>query len=291
MAQPLEDAAIKSIKTLSTGWGEQHREHRHGSLLPQIWWVLTSRSWIRIPLHCFAIEHRDGLILFDTGMDPAIKLDPGYIDSAVGRFLLRRIFRLHIGPEDALGRQLEKHGHAAAAVAKVIVSHLHFDHIGGISDVPQAELLVSQDEWAQLSLPHPERKWILRDHIELPGAKWRQIAFKPVKDPLFEAFDGIFDVMGDGSLVALPTPGHTAGSLSLLVRSAGMKPLLLIGDLAYDTEMLMRGQTPGTGDAATLRASYAKVRALKEKIPDLVILASHDQGVADKVRKASRQGP
>ncbi|UCE30538.1 MAG: N-acyl homoserine lactonase family protein [Burkholderiales bacterium] len=271
---------------LSTGAGEQHGEHRRGTRLPQLWWVLTSRSWVRVPINVFVIEHRDGLVLFDTGLDPAIVSDPRYVDSAVGRLLLRRIFRLHIDPADALASKLEALGHAPSEVTKVVVSHLHFDHIGGIAAVPQAELLVSRREWQQLESRHPEREWVLREHIEIPGARWRPIEFAASPDPLLAPFGGIHDVMRDGSMVLLPTPGHTPGSISMLVRTAGLPPLLLVADLTYEVDLLMRDQVPGTGDAAQLRASFAKVRALREQLPGLLILPSHDPGAAQALSAA-----
>lgn len=278
MSQIDSNQIIKAVHICTTGTVEVHKEHRNGSRLPQLWWVLTSKSWIEVPLNAYLIEHRDGLVLFDTGLDPTIKSDPNYIDSAIGRFLLNRIFRLHITPDDALGRQLEALGFKTSDVTKVIISHLHFDHIGGIAEIPQAELLVSKDEWQQLSNMHPEREWVLREHIELPGAKWRPIEFSPTSDPLLAPFGSCYDVMGDGAIILLPTPGHTPGSLSALVRSDGMAPLLLVGDLAYDVEMLMNDRVPGVGNAPQLRSTYTKVRALKGKLPDLVILASHDPG-------------
>ncbi len=267
--------AIRAVRTITTGHVEQHAEHRYGSSLPRLWWVLTSRSWIKVPVNAYAIEHRDGLVLFDTGVDPALASDPSYISSALGRFLLRRLFRLHIGPDDGLAARLDAVDLSASDVRKVVVSHLHFDHIGGIADVPQAELLVSRDEWDQLSRPHPERDWILREHIELPGARWRPFDFAPAEDPLLAPFGGCYDVMGDGSLILLPTPGHTPGSLSLLVRSAGLPPLLLVGDLAYELDQVVEDRVPGVGNAEQLRSSFARVRALREALPDLIILPSH----------------
>ncbi len=281
MEQTKTDPAIKSVHVFSTGVGEQHKEHRYGSPFPRLLWALTSQSWIKIPINAFVIEHRDGLVLFDTGLDPAIKSDPNYINSAIGRFLLRRIFRLHIGPDERLGNKLEAMGFAAADVRKAVISHLHFDHVGGIADIPQADLLVSKDEWAQLSAPHPEREWILREHIEIPGAQWRPIEFAPSNDPLFASFGGSYDVMGDGSMVLLPTPGHTPGSMSMLVRTGDAPPLLLVGDLTYQADLLMKDQVPGTGEAKLLRSSFAKVRTLKEQLPDLIILASHDPATAE----------
>ena len=95
--------------------------------------------------------------------------------------------------------------------------------------------------------------------------------------------------MGDGSMVLLlPTPGHLQGSLSMLVRRDGAPPLLLVGDMCYGLELLERGQLPSTGDKKELRASWAKVLALKQRMPDLVILASHDPaGDAEALRKAT----
>lgn len=267
---------IKTVTVLSTGSGEVHPEHHGGSWLPQLWWVLTSRQWIEIPINFFVIEHRDGLVLFDTGLDPAIASDPNYISSPIGRFLLRKIFRLHICDNDRLDKTLRDAGFSAEDVGKAVFSHLHFDHIGGIAHIPQAELIVSRDEWNLLSGPHPEREWIFREHIKLPTAKWHPVEFMPSDDPLLTLFGSYYDVMGDGSLILLPTPGHTAGSISMLVRSGYMPPLLLIGDLAYSVELLMNDTIPGSGNARLLLQSYAKVRELKEKLPELVIVASHD---------------
>lgn len=283
------DDLIKSVHVISTGSGEQHKEHRYGSRMPSLWWVLTSRSWIKIPINVFLLEHRDGLVLFDAGMDPAIGTDPNYFSSPVGRFFSRKLFRFHIGPNDTLAKKLKGLGYAVTDIRKVIISHLHFDHIGGIKEVPQAELLVSSDEWRQLSGPHPERDFILREHIALPSANWCQIDLTPSDDPLFAPFGGCHDVMGDGSMMLLSTPGHTPGSMSMLVRTGGLLPLLLVGDLTYEVDLLMKDQVPGTGDKAQLRSSFAKVRALKKQLPGLVVLPSHDPAAREALRDASQR--
>jgi len=281
-----EKSIIKAVQVFSTGQGEQHDEHRHGSRMPSLWWVLTSRSWIKMPINVFVLEHRDGLVLFDAGLDPAIASDQNYISNAIGRFFMRKLFRLHIDPDDTAVRNLEALGYVASDVRKVVISHLHFDHIGCIGEFPQAELIVSRDEWQQLLSPHPERDFILREHIELPGAKWHRVEFTATGDSLFESFGGYYDVMGDGSMIMLPTPGHTPGSISMLVRSTGMPPLLLVGDLTYEVDMLMKDQAPGTGDRNQLKSSFAKVRALREQLPDLVILPSHDSSANETLLSA-----
>lgn len=267
---------IKKVHVFSSGTGSIHREHRYGTRLPQMWWVLFSRKWVVVPNNVFVLEHPDGLILFDAGVDPAVQTNPNYVDSAIGRFFMRRLFRISMQPGDTLTNALAELGFDAADVRKVVVSHLHFDHVGGIAEVPQAELLVSRDEWDQLSCPHPERDFILSEYIKRPEARWQLVDFQPTDNPLFAPFGGCHDLMNDGSMILLPTPGHTPGSLSMLVRIEGKAPLLLVGDLTYETRMLMIDQVAGTGDKAKLRASYARVRGLKDQLPDLVILPSHD---------------
>lgn len=278
-----EGSTIRAVHTLTTGHVEQHSEHRYGTSKPLMWWVLTSKSWIKAPITAYAIEHRDGLVLFDTGVNPALVSDPDYISSPIGRYILKKVFRLHIDPEDALDKQLESAGLAAADVHKVVISHLHFDHIGGIAHVPQATLLVSMDEWRQLDEPNPERDWILREHIELPGAKWQPIEFEPTSDPLLAPFGVCYDCMGDGSMILLPTPGHTRGSMSLLVRSDGIPPLLFVGDLTYELEPLHKDQLPGIGNVEQLKDSFAKVRELEKSLPGLIVVPSHDPFAAGKL--------
>ncbi|QFT92371.1 N-acyl homoserine lactonase AttM [Roseovarius sp. THAF9] len=278
---------IASIRVLTCGSAEQHIEHRYGSKLPRLWWVLFGRRWVPLPLQAFLIDHRDGWVLFDTGIDPAILSDPGYIRQAVGRILLPWIFRFHLTDADRIDHVLAAQGVDAEDIRLAIISHLHFDHVGGIAQIPQADLMVSAREWSILSEPHPEREWILREHIEIPSAKWQQIAFAPSEDPLFEGFDGVYDVVGDGSMILLPTPGHTKGSLSMLIRREGWDPVLLVGDLTYDAALIEKDVVPGVGDRKTLLASYAKVRALKERLPGLTIVASHDAAAAKEVARAT----
>jgi glyoxylase-like metal-dependent hydrolase (beta-lactamase superfamily II) len=62
----------------------------------------------------------------------------------------------------------------------------------------------------------------------------------------------------------------------MLARIEGKAPVLLVGDLTYQADLLMNDRVAGTGNRARLLASYAKVRGLKDQLPDLVILPSHD---------------
>ena len=45
---------------------------------PKSWWALTSRSWVKIPIHVRVLEHRNGMVLFDSGLNPATTYPRNY---------------------------------------------------------------------------------------------------------------------------------------------------------------------------------------------------------------------
>src|SRR5437764_11724403 len=259
-AEPGPAGAVKAVSVISTGTVRIRPEHPYGSRKPLYWWLLTSRRWTPPrPVNVYVIDHASGLILFDTGQDRASVTDETYFPGGATGYLYHRLARFDIGEDDTLTAQLATLGYAPADVDTAIVSHLHQDHIGGLAELTGSELLVSAAEWAELATPAPELRGFLDRHIQLPELKWRQVSPEPTDDPALAPFTESLDVMGDGSLVLLPTPGHTAGSVSLLVRREARAPLLLAGDLTYGAEILQRGQLPGVGHRRRLAGSSRPV--------------------------------
>jgi len=276
--------AVKAVSVVSTGTVEIHPEHPYGTKKPLYWWMLTSRQWTPPrPINAYVIEHSKGLILFDTGQDRASVTDDTYFPGGCAGLIYDRVARFRIGEQDTLTAQLATLGYTPADVGTAIVSHLHQDHIGGLRELKAADLLVSAAEWAELSKAAPELRGFLRTHIQLPGLKWHHITMEPTNDPSLAPFTESLDVMGDGSLMLLPTPGHTAGSMSLLVRRGTKAPLLLAGDLTYGADILERRQIPGIGNRHDLAATTGKVLGLKEQMPDLVVLPAHDPTAARRL--------
>jgi len=282
--EPGSPGAVKAVSVISTGTVQIRPEHPYGSRKPLYWWLFTSRQWTPPrPINVYVIEHANGLILFDTGQDRASVTDETYFPGGATGYVYHRLARFDIGEGDTLTAQLATLGYAPADVDTAIVSHLHQDHIGGLAELADAELLVAAAEWAELAKPAPEPRGFLRSHIQLPGLKWHQVSLEHTSDRSLAPFTEALDVMGDGSLTLLPTPGHTAGSMSLLVRRAGRPPLLLVGDLTYGADILQRGQIPGVGSRRRLAESSRKVLALGEQQPGLVVLPAHDPTAAQRL--------
>jgi N-acyl homoserine lactone hydrolase len=272
---------IRRVARFSTGSVDIHPQHVYRGRLPMYWWILTSRRWLTgRPINVYVVEHTDGVMLFDTGQDRASVTDPTYFPDGPVGLIYRRLARFEVSEDETLTAGLARLGYRPTDVTTAIISHLHQDHIGGVREIPDAELVVSAEEWRSLHRPLADARGLLRGHIDVPGLKWSPVELAPLEDPSLAPFTSGRDLFGDGSLVLLPTPGHTPGSMSMLVRRPAMAPLLLVGDLTYDVHAFERGLAGGVGSQRQLRRTRDKVLALRGNNPELQILAAHDPAAA-----------
>ena len=283
---------ILRVSVVSTGQVQIRPDHEASTWRPAAWWLLASRRWTGPrPINAYVIEHRDGLVLFDTGQDRASVTDPGYFPGGMTGILYGRLARFQISPQETLTAGLGRLGYAAGDVKTAVLSHLHQDHIGGLAELDHADIVVSQAEWDTLSSPLPAMRGLMRRHIDLPGLRWHRIEPEPTGDPDLAPFRSSHDLLGDGSLVLVPTPGHTPGSVSLLVRRPGLPPLMMVGDVTYDADLLEAGHVPGVGSRRGLREATTMINTLRQRNPGLVILPAHDPGAASRLAQATGQAP
>jgi N-acyl homoserine lactone hydrolase len=272
---------ITRVARFSTGTVDIHPQHAYRGPAPMYWWIFTSRRWLSgRPINVYVVEHTNGVVLFDTGQDHASVTDPCYFPDGPVGLIYRRLARFEVSEDETLTAGLARLGYRPFDVTKAVISHLHQDHIGGVREIPHAELLVSAEEWRSLHRPLAEARGLLRHHIEVPGLKWSPVEFTALEDPRLAPFTTGRDVFGDGSLVLLPTPGHTHGSMSMLVRRQDATPLLLAGDLTYDVDAFEQGQTGGVGSRRRLQTTRESVLALRANNPGMQVLAAHDPAAA-----------
>jgi glyoxylase-like metal-dependent hydrolase (beta-lactamase superfamily II) len=273
---------IESVSVISTGSVAIRPEHVGPTRKPLYLWLMTSQRWTAPrPINVYVIAHRDGLVLFDTGQDRRSVTDQGYFPGGFAGLAYRRLAQFTIGPQETLAAQLATLGHDVGDVHTVVLSHLHQDHIGGLRDLGRARILVGEAEWAAMMRPRSELAGYLRDHIELPGLDWSFTRYEPVPD--LAPFEVGQDLFGDGSIVIVPTPGHTPGSLSAVIRRPDQPILLLCGDLTYDDRLLAAGHAPGVGKRGQLRTSIALVNEYRRRHPGLLVLAAHDPGAGPRL--------
>ena len=278
---------IARVSVISTGTVAIRPEHVGPTRKNIYVWLFTSRRWTEPrPINAYVIEHREGLVLFDTGQDRASVTDPHYFPGGLNGLVYSRLAKFDIGPDQTLTAGLRRLGHDVGDVRTAVISHLHQDHIGGLSELGRSEIVVSRDEWDSLHRPLPEARGLMPSHIDLPGLRWSQVEAEKLADPALAPFTRGHDLFGDGSLVLLPTPGHTPGSLSMLVRRPGHAPLLMVGDLTYDDRLLVAGDLPGVGHKGQMRTAARMVNELRGRLPGLVVLPAHDPGAAVRLAAA-----
>ena len=282
----MSEHPVKAVKTFSTGQVRIHPQHVERSGWPVPLWLMLSRTWgPPRPIHCFLIEHVDGLVLFDTGQDPASVSEPDYFPGGLTGLQYRRLARFDLTPEDSVTRQVRAAGYEVDDVRTVVLSHLHQDHIGGLRELSKARIVVADAEWQEFQRPRAEARGYLTRHIDLPGLEWQRITFDATTDDELAPFSSRHDLAADGSLVLLPTPGHTEGSMSLLVRRPGTA-LLLVGDLSYDHALMTHGVVPGIGVRPVLEQSTRDVLELAERLGGAAVLPAHDPGTAARLEAA-----
>jgi N-acyl homoserine lactone hydrolase len=181
---------------------------------------------VELPIPAYLIEHPKGRVLFDTGMHPDCQHDPA---GRLGQ-RLAGLFAFDYRPGEEISARLEAIGRDPARIDLVVNSHFHFDHVGGNALIPNATMIVQRREWeAGMDPEIAARRGFDRRDFDL--------GHKVIK------IDGEYDVFGDGSLVCLPTFGHTPGHQSLKLRlPAG--DVVLAADSCYFCRTLRERRLP-----------------------------------------------
>jgi glyoxylase-like metal-dependent hydrolase (beta-lactamase superfamily II) len=200
---------------------------------------------VRVPVPAYLIEHPRGLVLFDSGLHADTRVDA---EKKLG--FLAKLFEVHFGAGEAVAERLEARGFDPAGVTHLVTSHLHFDHVGGHAQIPNARLVVQRREWEAGHTPelmqkngYDPRDYELGHEIELA--------------------DGELDLFGDGRIVCLPTYGHTAGHQSLRVRLDGGE-IVLTADACYFRRTLEEMNLPPTvHDPQQMKESLRRLAALQ----------------------------
>ncbi len=199
--------------------------------------------------------------------------------------LQARLLGMDVRPGDAIVEQLAKLGIDRDRVKTVVATHLHLDHVGGVIDFPDAELVCSDIELSAARV-RPSGPGYRKADIET--ARLRPVTLKA--GPSY-GFPGSFDLFGDGEVVLLDANGHTPGQVAVAIRARGEAPCYVhVGDAAYRTwEWGLSPAGPCAVSRMTawrldlLRARYGSLRDCEADPRRPVLVPSHDVDVFDRL--------
>ena len=236
--------------------------------------IFTDRQWTDwLPTYAWAIEHRDGVIVVDTGQGAHL-LDTG---KSLHPYLRWEV-AFRIEREQEIVPQLRALGIGPHDVKRVVLTHLHMDHDGGLAHFPNSEILVSRGEL------NTARGWAGRIRGYLPNRWPTWFDPKPLDLSVgtFGPFAASARLTADGAVIAVATPGHTADHVSIIVQD-GDTSIMLAGDTSYNQHLMIAGRVDGV--SADERVSGATLIAISRWAQTLktVYLPTHDPRSAERL--------
>jgi N-acyl homoserine lactone hydrolase len=252
---------VINVYALCTGFIELDRASMVSDLAPGQPWT--------VPVMSFLVSHPKGKLLFDTGVHCQARLDP------LSRLGPERIKRLTVKSRegDDVVPQLARLGLKPDDVRFVANSHLHFDHCGGNEFLPGATFLVQRAE-----LEAARRPGFVPSYSPSP------LDFEHPLD--YRMLDGEHDVFGDGTVVLLPTYGHTPGHQSLLVRAGKQSQIVCASDACYTRENMDRDVLPKIlWNPSVMFESLKALRKLRDQV-GATMFYGHDPAQWETIPKA-----
>jgi glyoxylase-like metal-dependent hydrolase (beta-lactamase superfamily II) len=217
------------------------------------------------------VRHPQGDLLIDTGL---------------GRTIAAQVkafpFLFRLGTELVLlqpaADQLDAAGYDRKQLRYIVLTHAHWDHVSGVPDFLGVPVLITAAE-----------------HRFIDDGGWPTATARGMKTTTvfqnytfdhtpYLGFDQSHDLYRDGSIVIVPTPGHTPGSVAIFLTLPGGARYAFVGDLVWQLEgLLEREPRPWfeskqlREDPDAFRQSLLRLSAIAERYPQITIVPSHDR--------------
>jgi len=253
----------------------------HGNMMCDYQWLLVSgarmasrhgrpqASWGPCPTHTVVVDHPDGRLLFDTTCPrdweqrwtrtAAYDFFP-YEDVKPEQYFEERLKQLKLDPSD---------------FKYVAMSHLNLDHAGNLRLFKNTDIkiIVHKDEYkGAMSIPGEAQGFHLKSDYLMDGLRWVQVG----EDT--EIMDGVR---------LLEVPGHTWGTMCLMVDLPNTGTMIFTSDAAYMRE----SYGPPPAGAAIVYDSLAWLNSIERirsfaNLHDATIIFGHDPNQIKEIRLA-----
>ena len=252
----------------------QRRGEGHGTA--RVLRTLFDRRWTDpLPIYAWLIEHPEGLIVVDTG-ETARVAEPGYFPRWHPYFKLA--IKEWVRPEQEIGPQIEALGFSPRDVRRVILTHLHTDHAGGLAHFPDSEILVCRQEFENAS----GRMGEVRGFLPRRWPRWFSPRLFDFERESLGPFPQSLRVTEAGDLAIVPTPGHTKAHVSVVL-DEGPCSVFFAGDASYTQDLMLEGAVDGVApDERAARDTLGRIGEFTRRRPT-VYLPAHDGEAASRL--------
>lgn len=222
----------------------------------------------RLPPHwqtgtlCLLVEGSEGLILVDTG--------PGLLDYERKPWIMRAfqlVTEVPLDPAEAALHQLTRLGFQADRVQHIVLTHMHFDHCGGLPDFPWATVHVHERELRAFN--GPPRRWTDLAYVR------RHVAHRPDFNVYRDEQDwygfGAIRLPFDPEMWLIPLFGHSRGHCGLAIKLDD-RWLFHMADAA---PLGLEAQVPDWLTRLVLGPHSPRLRRFKEQHPEMLVTSSH----------------
>lgn len=223
---------------------------------------------IEVPVKVFFVEINGKKILIDTGWSAECASHP---IQHMG-FGLWFASEPVIKEQESVYNQLQKMGIKPSDINAVILTHLDCDHASGLADLKGIKhIYTTEEEWQKAN----------KGDVRYNKKFWKDIHFEFLKmtDDSTAPFGKSCDLFDDGSVKIVFTPGHSAGSVAVIIKDND-KFAVIAGDNGYNRNSWERLALPGPiYDKENMKKALQWVREMNCKENCIGIFAAHDSEI------------
>lgn len=241
------------------------------------------RGFVKLPFMALAAYHEEhGVVLVDA---PYGHDGPKNMGSLLGSLIGASLMKFE--PSWSVIPRLEQMGLRSSQVNHILMTHMHYDHTGGMKELGHATFHLSREEWNDATTIGPldglMKGYAISDYRALHA---RMNTFDNRDE--YDRHDEGIDLFGDGSVMAITLPGHTRGHMGYRFKLRDGRTIFHVGDSVYDLRQLTHRYGMGSmarrvsHDLPRAAFTMSELQRYHQENPEVMLVCTHDIGLGER---------